>query len=222
MSRPGMIPLPDHRRYSQEEQIERAKAFYSLMNQRRSVRSFDTKPVPQEVIESCIRTAGTAPSGANQQPWHFEVVQDPQIRREIRLAAEEVEREFYTSRAPEAWLKAIEHLGTHASKPFLEEAPVLIVIFEIIHGKGQDGETIKHYYTKESTGIATGFLIASLHNAGLACLTHTPSPMGFLNRILNRPDNERPLMVLVTGYPAPDTHVPDISRKSLEEIATFR
>ena len=205
-----------------EEMQLRARAFYELMNRRRTVREFSDRPIPEGVVEDCIRTAGTAPSGAHKQPWHFVVVRDPVLKKEIRIAAEKEEREFYGGRAPEDWLAALAPLGTDASKPFLESAPCLIVIFARRYGEEEDGSREKHYYVQESVGIATGFLIAALHSAGLVTLTHTPSPMGFMNSILKRPRNERPFLLLVAGYPAQDAQVPELQRKPLEEIATFR
>jgi nitroreductase len=200
---------------------ERARALWQQMNSRRTVRDFSHQSVPREVIEECIRTAGTAPSGANQQPWHFAVVADPAIKRQIREAAEEEERAFYEHRAPDEWLDALSHLGTDADKPFLETAPYLIVVFALVHHIGAKGEKIKHYYPYESTGLATGMLITALHNVGLASLTHTPNPMKFLNQVLGRPSNERPFLILVTGYPAENVQVPDIERRDLSEICTF-
>jgi iodotyrosine deiodinase len=205
-----------------EEMQLRARAFYELMNRRRTVREFSDRPIPEGVVEDCIRTAGTAPSGAHKQPWQFVVVRDPVLKKEIRIAAEKEEREFYGGRAPEDWLAALAPLGTDASKPFLESAPCLIVIFARRYGEEEDGSREKHYYVQESVGIATGFLIAALHSAGLVTLTHTPSPMGFMNSILKRPRNERPFLLLVAGYPAQDAQVPELQRKPLEEIATFR
>jgi len=177
--------------------------------------------VPLDVIEYCLRTAGTAPSGANQQPWHFVVVRDPVTKYHIRKAAEKEERAFYERRAPDAWLNALSPLGTHAEKPFLEEAPYLIAIFAQKYGMDDKGNKIKHYYVKESVGIATGILIAALHHVGLVTLTYTPSPMDFLNKILSRPSNEKAFMILVTGYPKEDVTVPNISKKSLEEFTTI-
>jgi nitroreductase len=200
---------------------ERAHALWQQMNARRTVRDFSHESVPREVIEECIRTAGTAPSGANQQPWHFAVVADPAIKRQIREAAEEEERAFYEHRAASEWLDALSHLGTDANKPFLETAPYLIVVFALVHHIGAKGEKIKHYYPYESTGLATGMLITALHNVGLASLTHTPNPMKFLNQVLGRPSNERPFLILVTGYPAENVQVPDIERRDLSEICTF-
>jgi nitroreductase len=198
----------------------RASTFYDEMR-RRTVREFSDRPVPRSVIEACLRTAGTAPSGANQQPWHFVAVSDPAVKSHIRQAAEAEEREFYERRASQEWLDALAPLGTDAHKPFLEIAPYLIAIFAQTYGMGADGGKIKHYYVTESVGIATGLLIAALHHAGLATLTHTPSPMGFLNEILGRPANERPFLLLVVGYPAENAQVPAITKKALEEIATF-
>ncbi len=199
----------------------RAAAFYDEMRRRRSVREFSPRRIPDGVIEDCLRTAGTAPSGANRQPWHFVVVRDPGRKRRIREAAEREERSFYRERAPEDWLEALAPLGTDERKPFLETAPCLIAIFARSFGVAADGSRVKHYYVQESVGIATGFLIAALHRAGLATLTHTPSPMGFLNQILERPTNERPFLLLVAGYPSSDARVPDIRRKELDEIAEF-
>lgn len=199
----------------------RANEFYDEIKQRRTVREFSDRPVPIEVIETALLAAGTAPNGANHQPWHFAVVSNPEIKKEIREAAEIEEREFYTNRAPQEWLDALAALGTDEHKPFLEIAPYLIVIFSQSFEMTEDGKKIKNYYVQESVGIATGFLITALHHAGLATLTHTPSPMGFLNKILNRPSNERPYLVLVVGYPAEDALVPDITKKPLDDIATF-
>jgi len=215
------VALASYPRYSEEEMRSRAEALYDTLNTRRTVRDFSDAPVPREVIESCIKTAGTAPSGANQQPWHFAVVGDPKIKRQIREAAEAEERAFYEHRAPDEWLEALSHLGTDAEKPFLEAAPYLIVVFALVNRTDEKGERTKHYYPYESTGLATGFLINALHNVGLASLTHTPNPMKFLNEVLGRPSNERPFLILVTGYPAKGVTVPDIERRSLEEICTF-
>lgn len=207
--------------YPEARMQQRAREFYVEMKERRTVRDFSDRPVPLDIIESCIQTAGTAPSGANQQPWHFVVVSDPEIKRRIRLAAEEEERAFYNGRAPEKWREALAHLGTDANKPFLEIAPYLIVIFAESYSIDEHGEKVKNYYVSESVGIATGMLISALHHAGLATLTHTPSPMGFLSTILQRPPNDRPFLILVAGYPEEDTQVPVITKKSLEDIATF-
>ena len=178
--------------------------------------------MPRAIIEECLRAAGSAPSGANQQPWRFVAIGDAGLKRRIREAAEQEEREFYRNRAPEEWLEALAPLGTDENKPYLEAAPWLIAIFGQSYGVGADGTHTKHYYVQESVGIATGLLIACLHHAGLVSLTHTPSPMGFLREVLGRPENERPFLLLVTGYPADDARVPDIQRRSLDEIATFR
>lgn len=191
------------------------------IKRRRTVRDFSDRAVPRPVIENCLRAAGTAPNGANRQPWHFVVVSDPAIKKKIRLAAEKEEREFYRNRAPADWLEALAPLGTNENKPFLEEAPYLIVIFSQSYEVAPDGKKLKNYYVQESVGIATGILINALHHAGLATLTHTPAPMKFLNQILNRPANERPFLILVAGYPAPGAKVPVIQKKSLEEIADF-
>ncbi len=221
MAQPKFVALENYREYPLEEMKQRAAAFYADMRRRRSVRHFSSRPVPREIIEHCIRAAGTAPSGANLQPWHFVVVTDPAVKRRIRVAAEAEEHEFYHRRAPQEWLDALAPLGTDEHKPFLETAPYLIVIFVQNYGLLPDGRKIKHYYAHESVGIATGILIAAIHHAGLVSLTHTPSPMGFLNKILDRPPNEQPFLILVVGYPAEDAMVPEISKKSLEEITTF-
>ena len=200
---------------------QQAREFYQLMSKRRSVRDFSDQPVPASVLEDAILAAGTAPSGANMQPWHFVVVQDPEIKQNIREAAEIEERELYENRASEEWLDALAPLGTDANKLFLETAPALIAIFLKKVTIDEQGEKHKNYYTSESVGIATGMLITALHNAGLATLTHTPSPMKFLSQILERPSHERPFLLLVTGYPAAGTLVPDIKRLPLDKIATF-
>lgn len=191
------------------------------MARRRTVRDFSDRPVPREVIESCLRTAGSAPNGANLQPWHFVAISDPALQHEIRVAAEAEEQEFYEHRAPSEWLEALAALGTTAEKPFLEKAPWLIAIFSQPYEVRPDGKKVKHYYATESVGIATGFLITALHLAGLASLTHTPSPMGFLNKLLHRPAHEKPFLLLVVGYPTDDALVPDIRRKPLSEISSF-
>lgn len=221
MTEPRFIPVPDYVIYPPDVMAQRAHDFYQEMRRRRSVRHFSSRPIPPGIIEKCLRTAATAPSGANQQPWHFAVVTDPAIKRQIRVAAEEEEHAFYERRATEEWLDALTPLGTDASKPFLEIAPCLIAVFAQPYSLQPDGESIKHYYVRESVGIAVGMLIAALHHAGLATLTHTPSPMGFLREILGRPSYEHPFLLLVAGYPASDAHVPAITRKSLEEIASF-
>jgi iodotyrosine deiodinase len=221
MTRPVLVPLPGYREYPPEEMARRAAAFRDDMARRRTVREFSDRPVAREVIEDCLAAAGTAPSGAHMQPWHFVAVSDPEIKRQIRVEAEAEEREFYERRAPRAWLDALAAIGTDARKPFLETAPFLIAIFYRPYGVLPDGSRLKHYYAQESVGIATGILITALHNAGLASLTHTPSPMRFLNGILERPANERPFMILVVGYPADSAMVPDLARKRLQDIATF-
>ena len=221
MDNPESIPLADYREFSPQEMRQRAAAMLAEMRRRRSVRQFSDRPVPREVIEDCLRCAGTAPSGANCQPWHFAVVEDPAVKRQIRRAAEEAEREFYDGRAPDEWLKALAPLGTGPQKPFLEDAPCLIAVFVQHYGLAPDGTKTKHYYPKESVGIAVGLLIAALHHAGLATLPYTPNPIGFLNEILGRPENERPMMILVTGYPADGARVPEIDRKALNEFVTF-
>ncbi len=191
------------------------------MRQRRTVRDFSERPVPREIIESCLRVAGSAPSGANLQPWHFVAVSDPEIKREIRIAAEAEEKEFYEHRAPAEWLEALAPIGTDWRKPFLEVAPWLIAIFSQPYRMLPNGKKFKHYYATESVGIATGLLIAAVHTTGLVSLTHTPSPMAFLNRILKRPAYEKPFLLLVVGHPAENATVPDIKRKPLAEIASF-
>lgn len=222
MSKKKLIPYNDYKEYPVKEMRKRARSFYEKMSRRRTVRNFSDRPVPREIIKDCIRTAGTAPNGANKQPWHFVAVSDPLVKKKIREAAEEEEREFYERRATDEWLEALEPLGTDPHKPFLEKAPYLIAIFSERYGIKENGEKETHYYVKESVGIATGMLITAVHNAGLTSLTHTPSPMGFLNDILDRPDNERPFLLLVVGYPEEDVKVPDISKKSLDEIASFK
>ena len=200
--------------------LEHSASFYEHMRKRRSVRAFEPRPVPRAVIENCVRAAGTAPSGANQQPWRFVAVAHAPTKRRIREAAEREESEFYARRAPPAWLEALAPLGTDAHKPFLEQAAWLIAVFVLKHGTGPRGGRIKHYYPNESVGIATGLLLAALHRAGLASLTHTPSPMGFLNPILGRPVSERPFLLVATGHPAAGVQVPDIARKPLDGILT--
>ncbi len=218
-----MRPLHEYVEYPPDEMLRRATDFALQMSRRRTVRDFSARPVSRAVIEQCLLAAGSAPSGANQQPWHFVTVADPALKRRIRVAAEEEERDFYQRRAPEEWLRALQPLGTDANKPFLEIAPWLIGVFVERLGIDADGKKIKRYYPDESVGIATGLLIAALHQAGLATLTHTPSPMKFLNEILGRPaQTERPFLLLVVGYPADGCLVPDIHSKALSEIAEFR
>ncbi len=214
------IPLA-HKEYPLEEMRRRLRGFYENLERRRSVREFSDRPVPRDIIETALRVAGTAPSGANLQPWHFVAVSGAGTRRRIRLAAEVEEREFYAHRASKEWLDALRPLGTDSDKPFLETAPYLIAVFMQKYGRLDDGRKLKHYYPAESTGLATGILIAALHEAGLATLTHTPSPMKFLNGILGRPASERPFLLLVTGYPAAGARVPDIGRKPLEAYTSF-
>jgi len=221
MGKPRFIPLPSFRQYSEEEMGRRAAAFYEDLRRRRTVRDFSERPVPREVIEGCLLAAGTAPNGANMQPWHFVAVSDGELKRKIRVAAEAEEMEFYSGRAPQEWLDALAPLGTDEEKPFLERAPYLIAVFTQRYGLLPDGRQVKHYYATESVGIATGILITAVHNAGLVSLTHTPSPMGFLNDLLGRPENERPFLLLVVGYPAEGAKVPDITKKPLDRIATF-
>jgi len=222
MSDRESIPLSDYREYPPQEMQRRAAEMLAEMRRRRSVRQFADRPVPRGVIEDCLRCAGTAPSGANRQPWHFVAIEETDVKRQIRQAAEAAEREFYQRRAPEEWLSALAPLGTGPQKPFLQDAPWLIAVFVQHYGLAPDGTKTKHYFPKESVGIATGLLIAALHHAGLATLPYTPSPMGFLNEILARPENERPMMILVTGYPAADARVPPIDKSVLEEFVTFR
>jgi iodotyrosine deiodinase len=201
-------PLPAYREYPIEQMRVRASEFHADIARRRTVRDFDARDVPRDVIEQCMLAAGTAPSGANQQPWFFSVITDPVRKRKIREAAEREEREFYAGRAPQEWLDALLPLGTDPNKPFLGEAPLLIAIFAQKYGVRPNGERFSHYYVPESVGIACGFLIAALHHVGLATLTHTPSPMGFLNKLCGRPSSEKPMILLVVGYPKPDCHVP--------------
>jgi iodotyrosine deiodinase len=205
---PALEPLRGWREFTPAEMNERARDFAAEMARRRSVRDFESRPVAREVIEQCLRTAGSAPSGANQQPWFFAVITDAACKRRIREAAEKEEREFYAGKAPQEWLEALAPLGTDADKPFLEEAPLLIAIFAQKYGVRDDGSRFSHYYVPESVGIASGFLIAALHHAGLATLTHTPSPMGFLNEICGRPPSEKPVILLVVGHPKPGCRVP--------------
>ena len=215
------IPLDEYREYPIEEMRQRLQDFYADMQRRRTVREFSDRPVPRDIVETALMAANTAPSGANLQPWHFVVVSRPEAKKRIREAAEVEEREFYEHRASEEWLAALAPLGTDDQKPFLETAPYLIAVFLQKFGELPDGRKVKHYYPVESTGLATGVLITALHQAGLATLTHTPSPMKFLNEILGRPKSERPFLLLVVGYPADDARVPDIKRKSLDEFVSF-
>jgi nitroreductase len=220
---PEFEPLGDFAYRAPEELTERARRFYEEIRRRRTIRDFSGRPVPREAVEWALRAAGTAPSGANLQPWHFAVITSPEAKRRIRVAAEEEERAFYNGRAPQEWLDALAPLGTDANKPFLETAPYLIAMFAQKYGLLPDGRRVTHYYVPESVGIATGLLIAALHTAGLATLTHTPSPMGFLNEICGRPKHEKPYLLLVTGYPAEGCKTPCAARvkKPLEEISTW-
>lgn len=215
------VALADRAELDDAQCLSLANDFADEMARRRTVREFSAKPVPRELIEACLRAAGTAPSGANQQPWRFVAIADGAIKRRIREAAEIEEREFYEHRAPAEWRAALAHLGTDADKPFLETAPWLVAVFYERTGPEVDGHKPKRYYPHESTGIATGLLIAAFHHAGLATLTHTPSPMGFLNQILGRPKNEVPYLLLVVGHAVPGCRVPDIQRKTLDEVSDF-
>ena len=219
---PRFVPLATFIERSSDEMKARAREFYEEILRRRTIREFSPRPVPLAVIEDCLRAAGTAPSGANLQPWHFVVVTDPGVKKSIREAAEVEEREFYGGKAPQEWLDALAPLGTDENKGYLEVAPCLIAIFAQSYALLGDGRKVRNYYVTESVGIALGFLIAALHHSGLATLTHTPSPMGFLSRVLDRPANERAYLLLVVGYPAEGVQVPDIHKKPLDEIATFR
>ena len=222
MSAARFIPYSSYREYPLEVMQQRAADFHADLKRRRTVRGFSDRPVPRAIIEECLMAAGTAPSGANLQPWHFVVVSDAKVKHRVREAAEKEEAEFYRERAPKEWLEALAPLGTDEHKDYLEIAPYLIAVFGLSYGVRDDGSRIKHYYMQESVGIATGMLITALHHAGLAALTHTPSPMGFLNEVLERPPNERPYLLLVTGYPVEGVRVPEITKKSLDQIATFR
>lgn len=205
-----------------EESLRRAESFYREMNRRRTTRHFSTEPVPRELIEWAIRTAGTAPSGAHQQPWTFVAVSDPDLKRQIREAAEREEHEFYHGRAPGEWLEALAPLGTDEHKTHLTDAPWVVVLFRQVHGVRPDGSKRTYYYTQESCGIAAGFFIAAVHLMGLVTLTHTPNPMGFLAELLGRPAHEKAMLVMPVGYPAPDAQVPDLTRKPLDQIADWR
>lgn len=217
----GTVPLDGFVHREPEDLVERARAFADVLSRRRTVRDYSDRPVPRAVIEHAVRAAGSAPSGANQQPWHFVAIANPDLKRRIRQAAEAEERAFYEHRAPEDWLDALAPLGTNADKPFLETAPWLIAVFYERHRVDEQGQRQKTYYAIDSVGIATGMLITALHQAGLATLTHTPSPMGFLTDVLGRPKHERPFVLLVTGYPADAVHVPAIDRKPVSDILTL-
>ncbi len=210
-----------HHSISDQEQHERASAFYELCQRRRTVREFSDRPVAREVLELILKTAGTAPSGANKQPWRFIVVTEPQLKREIRSAAEAVERESYEHRMPQEWLDDLAGLGTDWHKEFLETAPALIAVFSILYTQ-EGARSRKNYYVKESVGIAVGFLLAAIHNAGLVALTHTPSPMDFLQKFLQRPENEKPFLLIPVGYPKEGAKVPNIHRKPIEETVVWR
>ena len=216
-----LVPLPSYQEYLPEEMLTRSKLFFEDLLRRRTVRDFSDRKVSKQIIDNCIAAANSAPSCANKQPWHFVVVCNPLIKKKIRIAAEEEEREFYSSRASQEGLNALATLVTDSNKPFLETAPYLIAIFSKLLDVFPDGTKVKTYYAIESTGIATGFLISALHNAGLVCLTHTPEPMKFLNDILGRPQNEKPFLLLVVGYPAENAMVPDIAKKELKEVTTY-
>ena len=220
MSRPQWTPL--HADVEDEKRIALSARFYESMNKRRTVREFSSHPVPRKIIENCLLAAGTAPSGANMQPWSFVVVESQNLKQKIRKTAEAEERLFYTEKIPAEWADALGPLSTDPEKAFLEEAPFLIAIFNQVYGFAPDGNKIKHYYTTESVGIATGFLITALHQCGLGVLTYTPPHMQFLTRLLNRSDNERAFMLLVTGFPKETVEVPDLERKPLNRIATFQ
>lgn len=215
------VPHTDYEEHPVNEMKNRASDFYEFLKKRRTVRDFSERAVPREIIEKCLLAAGTAPNGANKQPWHFVAVSDPEVKKKIREEAEKEEHEFYNRRAPEDWLEDLAPLGTDENKPFLEKAPYLIGIFAQSYNLDENGEKEKHYYVKESVGIATGMLITALHHSGLATLTHTPSPMGFLNEIMGRPSHEKPFLLLVVGYPEENVKVPDITKKPLNEIASF-
>ncbi|AWG21668.1 nitroreductase family protein [Flavobacterium faecale] len=210
------LPQPE-----EKEILEKSKAFYEKMEKRRSVREFSDRPIPREVIHNLIKTASTAPSGAHKQPWTFCVVENPEIKKQIRIAAEEEERHSYKSRMSDSWLEDLKPLGTGWEKPFLEIAPYLIIVFKRTYEFGEEGKNKNNYYVQESVGLATGFLLAAIHNAGLVALTHTPSPMNFLTKTLKRPENEKPFMLIPVSYPADDCWVPDLQRKELDDICVF-
>lgn len=218
MTHTGQFHTLDFEMLSTGEQLERSREFLARLRTRRTVRHYAKTPVPEELIRNAVAAAATAPSGANQQPWTFAVISDPALKRQIREAAEAEEREFYERRVTDEWREALAPLGTDWHKPHLEDAPYLIVVFKHAYGFNAEGERVKHYYVDESVGIAVGMLLASLHLAGLATLTHTPSPMKFLSEILQRPENERAMMIIAVGYPAEDAEVPAIAKKPLEEV----
>jgi iodotyrosine deiodinase len=220
-SAPSFVPLA-FERLTPDVSLARARAYFAQMDRRRTTRHFSTDPVPRELIELAIRTAGTAPSGAHQQPWTFVAVSEPALKQQIREAAEAEERAFYAGRATPEWLEALAPLGTDEHKPHLTDAPWVVVLFRQSYGFFPDGEKRTHFYTQESCGIAAGFFISAIHNMGLVCLTHTPSPMGFLGELLQRPANEKAMLVMPVGYPATDAAVPDLSRKPLDAIAVWK
>jgi iodotyrosine deiodinase len=221
MTENRFLPLSEYRRYTEQEMKDRTAGLFQEMKRRRTVRDFSEEKIPGKVIEDCIRTAATAPNGANMQPWHFVVISDKKVKSQIRRAAEKVEHEFYNSAATKNWVMDLEHLGTTEEKSFLEKAPILIVIFAQRHGLHDDGTKKKHYYVSESVGLAAGMLITAIHHAGLVSLTYTPGKMRFLNEILNRPGNEKAFMIVVVGYPANDALVPKIDKKPFEDIVSF-
>lgn len=218
----GFRPWDEYLRMPAEAMQEEAGSHFETMNRRRSVRAFSEEPIPEGVIESCLRTAGTAPNGAARQPWHFVVVRNPEIKREIRLAAEKEERAFYGGRASDEWLSALRPFGTSSEKPFLEKAPALIAVFAQSYRLETDGSRSRNYYVNESVGLSCGFLVTALHRSGLACLVHTPSPMGFLNGILERPRNERAYLLLIVGYPEKGVQVPTLSRQTFDQFVSYR
>jgi nitroreductase len=220
MGKFSFIPF-DHQRYSEAEMEARSEAFFEQMSKRRSLRKFAPDPVPQKVIENIIRTASSAPSGAHKQPWTFCAISDPEVKNKIKIAAESEEKVNYSGRMSESWLKDLAPFETNWPKPFLDIAPWLIVVFKKSYNLARDGSKKKNYYVNESVGLATGFLLAAIHQAGLVSLTHTPSPMNFLEKILNRPENEKAFLLIPVGYPAEDAEVPDLKRKGLDEIAVF-
>ncbi len=207
--------------YNAEEMIERSSTFFHWLDSRRTVRDYSDKPVPKEVIENILKSASTAPSGAHKQPWVFCVVSNPELKKKIRVAAEEEEKESYSRRMSDEWLEDLEHLGTNWEKPFLEIAPYLIIVFKKAYDLDEEKGKTNNYYVNESVGLASGFLLTAIHNAGLVGLTHTPSPMAFLSKLLERPSNERPFLLIPVGYPAEDTYVPQLTRKPLDGISVF-
>lgn len=217
------LPLPDRQDLDDAEMLKRVENFRDFMAQRHTVRDYSTRPVAQQVIEACVAAAGTAPSGANHQPWHFVAVSDPSIKKQIREAAEEEEHKFYSGGASDEWIKALEPIGTNADKPHLEDAPWLIVVFAQRYGTFDDGTRYKNYYVPESVGIATGMLLTALHTAGLVTLTHTPNPMKFLGDLLHRPDSEKATMIIAVGHAAEDATVPAVAKikKPLDEILSI-